>query len=165
MLTPGEIFGKYKVIEVLGRGGMGTVYKALDSELDRTVALKIVNEKISRSEEYRSKLAAEAKKSARLSSPDIVKVFEYAEIDDRPYISLEYVEGDDLRSVIVSDDFDIDKKLDLSLKIATGIKAAHQHNVIHRDLKPETIKVTPSGDAKILDFVLAVEVTPRETVD
>ena len=133
MLTPGEIFGKYKIIEALGRCGMGTVYKALDSELGRTVALKIVNENLSKSEEYLSKLAAEAKKSAQLSSPYVVKVFEYAEIDDRPYISLEYVEGDDLRSVIDSDDSKIDKKLDLSLKIAKGIMSAHQYNVIHRD--------------------------------
>ena len=165
MLSPGEIFGKYKIINVLGRGGMGTVYKALDSELGRTVALKIVNENLSKSEEYRSKLAAEAKKSAQLNSPYVVKVFEYAEIDDRPYISLEYVEGDDLRSVIESDDYDIDKKLELSLKIARGIKSAHQNNVIHRDLKPENIKVTPAGDTKILDFGLAVEVTPGEAVD
>ncbi len=163
MLTPGEIFGKYKVIEVLGSGGMGTVYKALDSELDRTVALKVVNKHLSSSELYRSKLAAEARKSAQLSSPYIVKVFEYAEIDERPYIALEYVEGDDLRSVIDSDD--IDKKLELSVKIAKGIKSAHQRNVIHRDLKPENIKVTPDGDAKILDFGLAVEATPGETVD
>lgn len=132
---------------------MGVVYKAVDTRLDRIVALKLINETLAASAEYRDRLASEAKIAAKIDSPYVVKVWEHAEIDGIPYISLEYVSGRDLRVVMA--DLDMDTKLAMSLRLAEGIKAAHDQGLIHRDLKPENIRLTAHDSIKILDFGLA----------
>lgn len=142
---------------------MGTVYKVLNTKLDRIEALKIVNEDLSQSEKYREKLEDEAKKAAMIDSPYVVKVWDYGELENRSHISLEFVEGQILRKIYP--EIDLEKKIELAIKIAKGISAAHKKDVVHRDLKPENIKISPEGDPKILDFGLALSASRGDSVD
>ena len=153
MFTSGSIFGKYEIADLLGTGAMGVVYKASDTKLERQVALKLLNEQYALSAEYRGRLSQEAKAAANIDSPYVVKVWEHAEIDGQPYISLEYVPGADLREVI--DRLDYDRKIEIARQIADGLTAAHAQGLIHRDLKPENIKLKDGHQVKILDFGLA----------
>ncbi|MFZ5981468.1 MAG: protein kinase domain-containing protein [Candidatus Zixiibacteriota bacterium] len=162
MLTPGSEFEHYQILELIGQGGMGVVYKALDTRLDRTVALKLITSQLASRPEYRQKLADEARLAAKIDSPHVVKIWEFAEHDNRPFISYEYVPGEDLRTVL--DTLTYDQKLRISRQIAEGLRAAHELGVIHRDLKPENIKITGDDEIKILDFGLAKTSAP-DTVD
>ncbi|UCD16265.1 MAG: protein kinase [Candidatus Zixiibacteriota bacterium] len=162
MISPGSTFGSFKIDEILGKGAMGVVYKALDTRLDRTVALKLINESLAESAEYRARLAEEAKIAARIDSPHVVKVWEHSELEGSPFISLEYVSGEELRFAAVK--LELNEKIDLTLQIADGIKAAHDAGLIHRDLKPENIKLAPNGKIKILDFGLA-KIVQTDSVD
>ena len=162
MLTPGSTFGHYKIETCLGEGGMGVVYRALDTRLERVVALKLISEKLARSEDYQSRLANEAKKAAKADSPYVVKVWEHSEYEGLPYISLEYVAGKDLCDSAT--DCDLEQKIEIARQIAEGIKAAHSVDLIHRDLKPDNIKITDDNQVKIFDFGLAKTVRP-DTVD
>jgi len=163
MLTAGEKFGHFEIESVLGRGGMGTVYKALDSNLNRTVALKVINEDLSHLALYHERLKAEAKKVGQIDSPYVVKAWDNGEYNGRPYITFEYIEGVSLRELLPELDFY--KKIELTTKILSGVSAAHRKFVIHRDLKPDNIRVTPQGDPKILDFGLALTATRGDSVD
>jgi len=162
MLTPGTIFGNYRIEGNIGSGAMGVVYKALEIKLDRVVALKLINEKLADSGDYKERLSIEAKAAARIDSPHVVKVWDQSEFENQSYISLEYVPGQILREV--SEDFDFSQKIDIAFQMAKGLEAAHSRNVIHRDLKPENIKITDEQQLKILDFGLAKTVT-AESVD
>ena len=162
MLSPGSTFGHYKIEACLGEGGMGIVYRALDTRLERVVALKLISEKLARSEDYRTRLANEAKKAAKADSPHVVKVWEHSEYEGLPYISLEYVAGKDLCSS--ASECDLEQKIEIARQIAEGIKAAHSVELIHRDLKPDNIKITDDNQVKIFDFGLAKTVRP-DTVD
>jgi len=162
MLTPGSKFGNYKIQQSVGSGAMGVIYKALDTQLDRVVALKLINEELARSHDYRARLADEARAAAKIDSPHVVKVWEQSEFQNQPYISLEYVSGKDLREI--AGDLDFDQKINMARQIAEGLQAAHSCGLIHRDLKPENIKVTENQRVKILDFGLAKTVT-AESVD
>lgn len=153
MLAVGSKFGDYQILEHLGSGAMGDVYKAIDSRLDRVVALKLINDKLSKSSEYKTRLAQEAKAAAKIDSTHVVKVWEHSEVEGHPFISLEFVPGRTLREVC--GELRFEDKLDLALQIALGLKAAHSQGLIHRDLKPENIKMAENGQAKILDFGLA----------
>jgi len=153
MISPGSYFGSYRIEAIQGRGAMGVVYKAIDQRLDRTVALKLINETLAASAEYRDRLATEARIAAKIDSPYVVKVWEHAEIDGIPFISLEFVSGRDLREAF--GDLDPGAKFTLALHLAEGIKAAHDQGLIHRDLKPENIRLADDGTVKILDFGLA----------
>ncbi|MFQ6008688.1 MAG: protein kinase, partial [Candidatus Zixiibacteriota bacterium] len=153
MLKPGSQFGHYNILSLVGQGSQGAVYQAVDTRLDRQVALKVINPELADSAESRTILANEAKKAAQIDSPFVVKVWEYAEIDAHPYISYEFVTGDDFSDYSLQLMFE--DKLRLARKIAEGIQAVHTKSVIHRDLKPENIRITAGGDPKILDFGLA----------
>jgi len=132
---------------------MGQVYRAVDTRLDREVALKIIRTELAGSEEYRRRLADEAKAAAKIDSPYVVHVWEYSVIDDTPFLSMEYVSGKDLLQVTRC--LDVEDKLAVALHIAEGIEAAHSVQLAHGDLKPENIKMTPENRPKILDFGLA----------
>jgi serine/threonine protein kinase/Tfp pilus assembly protein PilF len=153
MLAAGSIFGSHKIIELLGSGAMGDVYKATDTRLDRVVALKVINDKFSQNPDYRAKLVQEAKAAAKIDSPYVVKVWEQSEVDGQSYISLEYIPGRTLREYMAGQDFD--DNLNLARQIALGLRSAHLQGLIHRDLKPENIKVNEESQIKILDFGLA----------
>jgi len=153
MLSPGSKFGNYEIIEVLGSGAMGVVYKALDKRLDRFVALKFVEDTLKDSAEYQARLSKEAKLAAKIDSPFVVKVWEHSVYQENQYTAFEFVSGKDLRDTW--SDYNIDLKIDVTRQIAEGLLAAHSQGLIHRDLKPENIKVSDEGKPKILDFGLA----------
>jgi serine/threonine protein kinase/Flp pilus assembly protein TadD len=162
MLTSGSTFGNFTVEEIIGSGAMGVIYKARDIRNNQTVALKLIEDKLSRSTEYRSRLTREAEAAGKIDSPNVVKVWEHAEFENQPYISMEYVPGEDLRTV--AENYSFKEKIELVLQIGEGLKAAHVKEVVHRDLKPENIKVTDDNQAKILDFGLAKTVN-ADSVD
>lgn len=162
MLRPGDNFGSYAIEKILGEGAMGVVYLAVDTRSERQVALKLIREELVKSREFCARLADEASQTSRIDSPYVVKVWEHAEHDGLPFISLEYVAGEELRAVL--SELSLPQKIDVMRQTAAGLKAAHAVNLVHRDLKPENLRLTPEGTVKILDFGLAKTVS-SDTVD
>src|SRR5438270_12219835 len=150
--------GKYEIIATLGRGGMGVVYKARDPMIDRVVAIKtiLVGQEAAGDESLLERLQMEARSAGRLHHPNIVTVFDFGGQDDLSYIVMEFVEGVNLARVIDEGrDLPLDTKISVLIQIADGLAYAHEHGVIHRDMKPSNVCVTSRGTAKILDFGLA----------
>src|SRR5262249_57790398 len=131
-----EKLGKYQVIEQVGRGGMGVVYKANDPLLNRVVALKVISETVGESDELRARFFREAKACAQLSHPNIITIYDLGEDAGRLYIVMEYLEGEELKQLITQKrDVPIESKLALMAQICDGLGYAHQKGVIHRDVK------------------------------
>ncbi len=165
----GQTITHYKILEKLGEGGMGVVYKAQDTKLDRLVAVKFLPHHLSTSEENKARFIQEAKAAAALNHPNILGVHEIDEQDERMFIVMEYVDGKTLKSHITDlfakgdstrggksgDGVPILQALDWTVQIAQGLKAAHERNIIHRDIKPENVMLTKDGHLKIMDFGLA----------
>ncbi|MDH4270811.1 MAG: protein kinase [Candidatus Aminicenantes bacterium] len=149
------IAGKYKIIEEVGAGGMGVVYKAGDLKLKRCVALKFLPSHLMDSPELRERFLIEAQAAAALSHPNICVIHEVGESEDRPYIAMEYVEGETLRDKIRRGPLKTEEALDIAIQIAEGLDDAHGKGIIHRDIKSANIMVTEKGQAKIMDFGLA----------
>jgi serine/threonine protein kinase/tetratricopeptide (TPR) repeat protein len=162
VLEIGATFEGYKVEDLLGSGGMSHVYRALDLEQGRSVALKVLRTDIPGSDEFGHRLEQEAKVAQAIESPFVVQVWKCDVHKDTPFIAMEYVEGCNLIPAAIS--LPLARQLDLALEIAHGIQAAHKAGLIHRDLKPENIRLTPDGHIKILDFGLAKPVR-RDSVD
>jgi len=155
-LSPGStLAGKYKIIEVSGRGGMGIVYKAEDTRLKRSVALKFLPPELIQNEEVRERFVLEAQTAAALSHPNICTIHEIDEEGGKSFIAMEYVEGQSLRSKIEKGPLEIDEALNISMQVAEGLEEAHKKGIIHRDIKSANIMVTEKGQAKIMDFGLA----------
>ncbi len=150
-LKAGDHFGSYRLVEALGQGGMGIVWKAHDLRLERTVALKVVADA---SGEVRQALIAEAKTASRLSHPNIAVVYDAGEIEGMPYIAMEYVEGRTLASMAERPWTETNLQR-VALQAAEGLAHAHERGVIHRDIKPSNLMVTPQGRLEILDFGIA----------
>ena len=147
--------GPYIIRRELGRGGMGVVYLADDTRLSRRVALKALNEQLSREPGGRERLRREARAAAALTHPGIATVYAIEEIEGRLYISCEYVPGEPLRAVVNSGPVPIGQVVDIGVQLANALAAAHTAGIVHRDIKPENIVRTPSGVVKVLDFGLA----------
>jgi formylglycine-generating enzyme required for sulfatase activity/predicted Ser/Thr protein kinase/dienelactone hydrolase len=147
--------GKYRVLEEIGHGGMGVVYKAEDLKLKRIVAIKFLPRELSMNPEARERLIQEARAAAALSHPNICTIHEVDESVDKPFIVMEYVEGENLREKIKKGSLPIGEALDITIQAADGLEKAHQRGVVHRDIKSANIMVTASGQAKIMDFGLA----------
>lgn len=148
--------GKYDVIEVLGRGGMGVVYRAIDKHLGREVAIKTLTQGVSGDAEMLTRFYEEGRKTGRLKHPHIVTVYDLGEEDGIPYIVMERVEGDPLDKVIRSDHpLSMIDRLRITEEVCAALGYAHINNVIHRDVKPANIFVQPDGKAKLLDFGIA----------
>jgi serine/threonine protein kinase len=155
-LLPGStLAGKYKIIEVSGRGGMGIVYKAEDTKLKRSVALKFLPPELIQNEEIRERFVLEAQTAAALSHPNICTIHEIDEEGGKSFIAMEYVEGQSLKDRIEHAPLEIDEALNISMQVAEGLEEAHKKGIIHRDIKSANIMVTQKGQAKVMDFGLA----------
>ncbi len=150
----------FKVLEEIGSGGMGVVYHARDQRLRRKVALKVLPAGALAEPMIRERLMREAQTTSSLNHPHIVTVFDIHSAGDRDFIAMEYVEGESLDHVIGEAGLPLDRALRFALQIADGLACAHEHGVIHRDLKPQNIMITPGNDVKILDFGLAKRFLP-----
>jgi TolB-like protein/Tfp pilus assembly protein PilF/predicted Ser/Thr protein kinase len=155
-LIPGSVFGgRYEILEELGKGGMGVVYKAQDQKLRRTVALKFLPFEWTADPQAKERFIREAQAAASLDHPNICTVHEIDEAEGRMFISMAFVEGEDLRKRIGRGPFTVEEALGLGLQVAEGLKEAHAKGVVHRDIKSANIMVTAKGQAKIMDFGLA----------
>ncbi len=150
-----ERIGDYRIIRKLGEGGMGVVYEAEDSKLERRVALKTLSERFTEDPERIARLQREARTLASLQHPNVAVIFGLEEADDQHFLVMELVEGENLAEHLRRGTVPLDEALQLSVQIAEGLEAAHEKGVVHRDLKPGNVRVTPEGKAKILDFGLA----------
>jgi TolB-like protein/Tfp pilus assembly protein PilF/predicted Ser/Thr protein kinase len=151
----GKTISHYRIIEKLGEGGMGVVYKAEDLSLERPVALKFLSARTAGTEEDASRFVHEAKAAASLNHPNICTIYEIGEDDGRTFIAMECVEGENLRARMQKAPLPLDEALTIAADIARGLAAAHEKGIVHRDIKPANIVVTPTRMVKIMDFGLA----------
>ena len=147
--------GKYRIIEPIGKGGMGVVYKAEDITLDRTVALKFLPEELTEDSEARERFVREAKAAAALSHSHICTIHEIVEDKGQYFIAMECIEGQSLKEKILKGPLDQAEALDIAIQVAEGLEEAHKKGIVHRDIKPGNIMVTEKGQAKVMDFGLA----------
>ena len=151
----GRSISHYEVQRKLGAGGMGVVYKALDTKLDRLVALKFLPNHLLGDEEVRKRFEREAKAAATLHHPNICPVYEINEVDGQSFIAMALIEGDSLDKKISTGPLKLEEALDIAQQIATGLEAAHEKHIVHRDIKPENVIVDAKGHVTIMDFGLA----------
>ena len=151
----GSTISHYKITEKLGEGGMGVVYKAEDTKLERTVALKFLSPLLVQDSEVRKRFEREAKAAAALSHPNVCTVHEIDEAGGRMFIAMEFVEGDSLDKKIESGPLKLEEALDIGGQIAKGLEAAHKKKIYHRDIKPQNVIVGDDGHVTVMDFGLA----------
>ena len=151
----GQTVSHYRILEKLGEGGMGVVYKAEDTKLDRAVALKFLPAHLLGNEDVRKRFDREAKSSAALSHPNVCTVHEIDEADGQTFIAMELVEGESLDKKIAQGPQKLDEALSIAQQVAKGLEAAHKRGIVHRDIKPENIMVGEDGHVTIMDFGLA----------
>jgi eukaryotic-like serine/threonine-protein kinase len=151
-----KIAGRYEVEELVGHGGMSSVYKARDSLLERHVALKILHEQYSSDENFVERFKREARSVAQLQHPNIVTVIDRGEEEGRQYIVFEYIEGENLKELVVRKGrLDVHEALEIALEVARGLAFAHQNGLVHRDVKPQNVLLNGDGRAKVTDFGIA----------
>src|SRR5213594_5216099 len=157
----GARLGRYEIKSQLGAGGMGEVYLARDTKLDRKVALKVLPSKVASNQDRMSRFVQEAKAAAALNHPNIAHVYEIDEVDGQHFIAMEFIDGQTLRECIQGRQTDLRKLLRYLQHVAEGLAKAHAAGIVHRDLKPDNIMITRDGHAKILDFGLAKLIEPQ----
>jgi len=157
-LTPGQRLGPYEVVAPLGAGGMGEVWKAKDTRLERFVAIKVLPQNLVAHAEALARFEREAKAVAALNHPNILAIHDFATHEATPFVVMELLEGESLRTRLAQGPLPARRAADLAVQMARGLAAAHERGVIHRDLKPDNLWITRDGRLKILDFGLAKQI-------
>src|SRR5215472_16137705 len=155
--VPGTLLaGRYRIIALLGRGGMGEVYRATDLTLGQSVALKFLPEEAARNQRLLERFHGEVRVARQISHPNICRVYDIGEVEGMPFISMEYVDGEDVASLLSRiGRLPADKAVEIARKICAGLAAAHDRGIVHRDLKPHNIMLNKRGEVIIMDFGLA----------
>ena len=154
-LTKGQFVGHYRILSLLGVGGMGEVYLAEDTKLGRKIALKLLPADFTKDRDRVRRFQQEARAASALNHPYIVTIHETGEFDERHFIATEFIEGETLRQRMRDTVFTLGETLDIAIQVASALRAAHQAGIVHRDIKPENIMLRPDGYVKVLDFGLA----------
>jgi eukaryotic-like serine/threonine-protein kinase len=157
----GQVLGHYRVLEQIGTGGMGEVYRARDERLERDVALKLVHPSSAKDQDRLRRFELEARSAASLNHPNIVAVYDIGFHDGTPFIVTELLEGETLRERLAGGMLTVREVSKYSLQIAKGLVAAHEKHIVHRDLKPENLFITKDNLVKILDFGIAKLIHPE----
>ncbi len=160
-----ESIAHYRIIKKLGAGGMGEVYLALDTKLDRKVAIKVLRPDSLAEEKLKKRLLREAQAAAKLDHPNICAIYDVNEVDSVTFIVMQYLEGESLAEKMVRQPLDLSTALALTEQAAEGLAEAHAHGVVHRDIKPQNLMITQRGQLKILDFGLAKQTRSSDSVD
>jgi len=151
----GKTISHYRILEKLGEGGMGVVYKAEDTKLDRMVALKFLLKHLTSDPMEKERFVHEARAASALNHPNITTIHEIDELEDQMFIAMEYCEGETLKTMIEKEPLSVKKALDMAIQVCEGLAAAHEKGIVHRDIKSDNIMLTPRGQVKIMDFGLA----------
>src|SRR5918911_1757071 len=148
--------GKYQIIELIGEGAMGAVYRAVDPVLERPVAIKVMTDALARAPELHDRFLREAQAAGSLQHPNVITIYDFGEVDGHPFIAMELIEGADLETIVARHEpLTLEAKLDIAIDVLAGLDYAHKRGVVHRDIKPANIRITEEGRAKLMDFGIA----------
>ncbi len=162
-LNKGQQLGSYVILDALGAGGMGEVYLAKDTRLDRTVALKVLSEDIASDERRMQRFRQEAKIASSLNQPNILTIFEFGEVEGLTFLATEYIDGETLREYLRAKKLKIAEILDITIQVLAALDAAHEAHIVHRDIKPENVMIRRRDHVvKVLDFGLAKATAERK---